>query len=120
LCRDFRQQRLTFLPTPTPGPQQAPKSDPVRERIMERRKRNYSIDEIQAQRAQEQVTLSHSLIQQLLQREGFATLPRRRDEERPRRRRPDPAALAESRAVDWSTESGFDTQAGGLFVFIPT
>jgi transposase len=43
LCRDFRQQRLTFFPTPKPGPKQAPKSDPVRERIIELRKRNYSI-----------------------------------------------------------------------------
>jgi hypothetical protein len=64
--------------------------------------------------------LSHSLIQQLLRREGFAKLPRRRDAERPMRLRPDPAALANIRAVDGSTESGFETQAGGLFVFIPT
>lgn len=120
LCRDFRQQRLTFFPTPKPGPKQAPKSDPVGERIIELRKRNYSIYEIQAQLAPEQVTLSHSVIQQLLRREGFAKLPRRRDEERPVRRRPDPAALADIRAVDWSTESVFETQAGGLFVFIPT
>lgn len=120
LCRDFRQQRLTFFPTPKPGPKQAPKSDPVRERIIELRKRNYSIYEIQAQLAQEQVTLSHSLIQQLLRREGFAKLPRRRDEERPVLPRPDTSALADIRAVDWSTASVFETQAGGLFVFIPT
>jgi len=108
------------LPTPKPGPKQAPKSDPVRERLLELRQRNYSSDEIQAQLAQEQVTLSPSLIQQLLRREGFAKLPRRRDEARPRRLRPAPAALAEIRAVAWSTASVFETQAGGLFVFIPT
>ena len=48
LCRDFRQQRLTLFPTPKPGPKRAPKRDRVRERVIELRKRNYSIYEIQA------------------------------------------------------------------------
>jgi hypothetical protein len=120
LCRDFCQQRLTFFPTPKPGPKQAPKSDRVREQVIELRKGNYSIYEIQAQLAQEHVTLSHSLIQQIRRREGFAKLPRRRDEEQPVLLRPDTVALADIRAVDWSTESVFETPAGGLFVFIPT
>jgi hypothetical protein len=120
LCRDFRQQRLTFFPTPQPGPQQAPTSDRVRERVIELRQCHYSIYEIQAQLAQEHGTLSPSLIQHILRREGFATLPRRREEERPVLLRPATAALADIRAVDWSTESVFETPAGGLFVFIPT
>jgi len=53
--------------------------------------------------------LQPSVIPQLRQRAGFATLPRRRDEERPVLPRPDPAALAAIRAVDWSPEAVFET-----------
>lgn len=120
LCRDFRPQRPTCFPTPKPGPKRAPKRDHVRERVIELRQRHDSIDEIQAQLAQEPVTLSHRLIQQILHREGFAKLPRRRAEEQPGLPRPDTAAMADIRAVDGSTWSAFETQAGGLFVFIPT
>lgn len=120
LCRDFRQGHLTFFPPAPPGPKHAPKRDPARQRVIELRKRNYSIYEIQAQRGREHLTLSHTVIAQILQAEGFAKLPRRGDEERPQLTRLEPAGIADVRAVDWSAWSSFETSAGGLFVCVPT
>jgi hypothetical protein len=120
LCRDFRQGRLQFFALTKPGPKRAPKREAARARVIELRKRNYSIYEIQTQLAGEDLPLSHTVIHQILQAEGFAKLPRRAEQERPCRARPEPVEMADVRALEWSAWERVETQAGGLFIFIPT
>ena len=84
LCHQFRAQpeRAFFLP-PAKGPKSAPKTDPVRDQVIALRKQNLSIYDISRVLAQSGCTLSAATVAQLLKAEGFARLPRRRDDERP-------------------------------------
>ena len=45
-------------------------------------------------------------------------MPRRRDEERPQTVKPQPAAVADIRSVDWTART-FRTRMAGLFFFVP-
>src|SRR5205809_2678231 len=54
----------------------------------------------------------------ILKQEGFARLPRRRDEERPPGTRPEVAAVANVGELDL-TPRQFRTKFGGLFLFMP-
>ena len=84
LCHQFRAQpdRAFFLP-PAKGPKSAPKTDPVRDQVIALRKQNLSIYDITRVLAQGGCSLSAATIAQMLKAEGFARLPRRRDDERP-------------------------------------
>ena len=120
LCHQFRAEptRAFFLPSGK-GPANAPKSDPVRERVVALRKQNLSIYDIsQALVAAGQQQLSPAAISLLLKAEGFARLPRRRDEERPATARPAAAEAADVRSLDLSGRS-LRTRFGGLFLFLP-
>ena len=74
-------KRPFFLP-PAKGPQAAPKSDPLREEIVALRKRNLSIYDISRALRKEGHAISPVSVSIVLKAEGFARLPRRRDEER--------------------------------------
>lgn len=119
LCHQFRAQpdRAFFLP-PAKGPQSAPKSDPLREQVIALRKQNLSIYDIHRVLGESGGHLSAATIAQLLKAEGFARLPRRRDDERPDYPRPETAAVADVRALDW-TPRRLRTRFGGLFLFLP-
>ena len=119
LCHEFRQNpdREFFLP-PQKGPRSAPKSDPLRERIIRLRKQNLSIYDIAQELAHSGQTLSPPAISTILKKEGFARLPRRGDEERPERPRAEKADVADVSALDLSPRT-FRTQFGGLFLFAP-
>jgi transposase len=118
LCRDFRQGRCEFFVTKKTGPKKAPKQDAARQRVIELRKQNYSIYDIRSALAEQQLKLSHVVIGQILHQEGFAKLPRRRQDERSPLPRPEPAETADVRSLDWAQFNSFETQAGGLFVFL--
>ncbi len=92
LARDLRAGRLRFFETVRPGPRTAPKRDAARRRVIELRKLNYSVYDIKTILRAEDVSVSHVLICGILKEEGFARLPRRRDDERPPVIRPDVAA----------------------------
>jgi hypothetical protein len=119
LCHRFRQhpQRPFFL-SPAHGPAAAPKKDRVREEVIALRKQNLSIYDISAALDRAGRPLSPPAVAQILQQEGFARLPRRRDDERPARARPEAADVADVRALDL-TPRRFRTQFGGLFLFLP-
>lgn len=119
LVHHFRQNlsRPFFLP-PAKGPQQAPKSDPVRAHIVEARKQNLSIYDIQRLLQDQGHALSPAYIGIILKQEGFARLPRRADEERPEHPQPDRAPVADAQQLDLSPRQ-FRTQFGGLFLFAP-
>jgi transposase len=119
LVHRFRQDpdRDFFLP-PTRGPQAAPKKDAARELIITLRKQNLSIYDISRALAREGLAYSPVSVSQVLTQEGFARLPRRRDEERPPGTRPTVADVADVRALDLQPRQ-FRTQFGGLFLFLP-
>ena len=119
LCHEFRQNphRNFFLP-PSKGPQAFPKTDPVREQIIALRKQNLSIYDISRTLTHSGHKLSPAAISKILKEEGFARLPRRRDDERPISPRPEIAPVADVRQLDLSPRT-FRTKFGGLFLFFP-
>jgi hypothetical protein len=119
LVHKFRQkpQRLFFAPPPK-GRRRTSQTDRVRERIVALRKQNLSIYEIAETLTRDGTKLSAVRCWQILREQGFARLPRRRDEERPPRARPERAAVADVRQLDLSPRT-FRTKFGGLFLFVP-
>ena len=119
LVHQFRQDpRRDFFRTPAKGPHSAPKTDPLRDRIIALRKQNLSIYDISRNLAHQGNPLSPVAVAQILKEEGFARLPRRADEERPPGSRPTMADVADVRQLDLSPRS-FRTKFGGLFLFLP-
>jgi hypothetical protein len=121
LCHQFRHDptlRAGFFQTPRPGPRHAPARDCVRELVVAMRKRNLSVYDIQRELAAAGHTLSINSLSILLREEGFAPLPRRRDDERPPTVRPQPAAVADVRTLNLAPRA-FPTRLGGLFFFVP-
>jgi transposase len=119
LVHHFREnpKRPFFLP-PAKGPQASPKSDPLREKIIALRKQNLSIYDISRALQKEGDAISPVTISIVLKAEGFARLPRRRDEERPASQRPTTAEVADVRQLDLGLRQ-IRTKFGGLFLFLP-
>jgi DDE family transposase len=119
LCHQFRQDpgRPFFL-SPQKGPRTAPKKDRLREQVVALRKQNLSVYDIHEVLHRSGHKLSPAAISLLLKEEGFARLPRRRDDERPDAARPTAAAVADVRALDLTPRS-VRTQFAGLFLFAP-
>jgi hypothetical protein len=90
----------------------------VRELVVALRKQNLSVYDIQRELTAAGHSLSINSLSVLLREEGFARLPRRRDDERPPVTRPELAAVADVRELDLGPRS-FRTRLGGLFVFVP-
>ena len=121
LCYQFRHdpdKREGFFQHPKPGPHHAPARDRVRQLAVALRKQNLSIYDIQRQLAEANHVISVNALAVLMREEGFARLPRRRDEERPPTLKPEAAAVADVRELDLSPRS-FRTRFGGLFLFVP-
>ncbi len=119
LVHRFRHgpRRDFFAPTPK-GPQASPKSDPLRAQVITLRKQNLSIYDISRALAKDGHPLSAVAVSLVLKEEGFARLPRRRDDERPQATRATQADTADVRQLDLSPRQ-IRTQFGGLFLFLP-
>lgn len=119
LCHHFRRETdPAFFVSPRPGPRDQPKKSAARDLIVELRKRNYSVYEISESLKERQLTLSPTAVREVLKVEGFAPLPRRRDEERPDRPHATIEAVADVRRFA-PTPQEFQTRCGGLFLFVP-
>ena len=121
LCHQFRHdlsKRARFFQAIRRGPQAAPARDRVRERAVALRKRNLSVYDIQRELAAAGHSISINALSILLREEGFARLPRRRDEQRPATLKPEAAAIADVRQINLAPRS-FRTRVGGLFLFVP-
>jgi hypothetical protein len=120
LCHQFRHDpdKRCFFRQPRHGPQAAPARDRVRALVIAMRKRNLSVYDIQRELAAVGQSISINALSVLLREEGFARLPRRRDEQRPPALKPEAAAVADVRHLDLSARS-FRTPLAGLFLFIP-
>ena len=119
LAHQFRQNphREFFLP-PAKGPHRAPKKDKVQEMIISMRKQNLSVYDISRVLKTKNHELSPVSVSKILKEEGFARLPRRKDDERPYTIGPTVADVADVRQLDLSPQ-GFRTKFGGLFLFLP-
>jgi len=119
LCHQFRQDphRPFFLP-PSKGPQRAPQPERVRHQVISLRQQNLSISDISRALENQGHSLSPAATSLILKAEGFARLPRRRDEERPPSFGPEAAAAADIRSLDLAPRQ-FRTKFGGLFLFLP-
>ena len=119
LCYDFRRGQLPNFFTPRqPGPREQPKKSKVREHVVALRKRNYSIYDISRALKEQGTSLGTTAVREILIDEGFAALPRRLDEERPKSVGPTKEAVADVREFVL-TPREFNTRVGGLFLFIP-
>lgn len=119
LVHDFRHDPAPqfFIP-PQRGPDSAPKSDPLRDRIITLRKQNFSIYNIRDLLREEGHALGTSTIAAILKEEGFSKLPRRGDDERMEAPRPLPADAAKVQLLNLKPRM-LRTQFGGLFLFLP-
>src|SRR5205823_2339616 len=113
-----RDPSPNFFVSTRPGPRDQPKRSAAREIAVSMRKTNHSVYEISEALKSQKIPLSPTAVRELLRADGFAALPRRLDEERPGRPRPTVQPTADARALSL-TPRRFDTQCGGLFLFIP-
>jgi len=121
LCHQFRHdpaKRDGFFQDVKHGPQSAPARDRVRDMAVAMRKKSFSVYDIQRELAAAGHSISINALSILMREEGFARLPRRRDDERPPTIKPETAAAADVRMLDLSPRS-FRTRLGGLFFFVP-
>ena len=119
LCHQFRKDPTRqFFAAPAKGPPPAPKKSKLRQRIVALRKKNLSIYDIAQVLGAEGDPISPAMVGIHLKEEGFARLPRRRDDERPPGPRPDVAPVADVRQLD-RTARRFRTKFGGVFLFLP-
>ncbi len=119
LCHQFRQDpHRRFFLAPSKGPKVAPKRDPARQEVIALRKQNLSIYDISEALAHSGHRLSPAAVALILKEEGFARLPRRRDDDRPTGTRPTAADVANVRQLNLEPRR-FRTKFGGLFLFLP-
>lgn len=120
LLSHFRTGRLgPFFIQSKPGPKRRPKRGPVRDTVIELRKRNRSIYDISLLLKEQGHDLSPRSVWEILKEAGFARLPRRLDEERPEYPRPQPAPKAERSRLDLSCGQTLHTRSAGLFLLLP-
>jgi len=121
LCHQFRHdadKRGRFFQDPHTASHHAPARDQVRDLVVALRKQYMSVYDIQRELAGTGHSISVHSLTILLREEGFARLPRRRDDERPATVRAETAAIADIRALNQEPRT-FRTRLGGLFVFVP-
>lgn len=116
----FRNGKLgPFFVENKPGPKSRPRRDPVRDRVMELRKKNHSIYDISRVLKDQKHPLSARSVWEILREAGFSRLPRRLDEERPECAKPQEAPRADRRSLILAEPQVCDTQSAGLFLFLP-
>jgi hypothetical protein len=119
LVHQFRNRpdRDFFVPTPHQG-RPPGKQKRLRQQVVALRKQNLSVHDISRALARDGEALSPAAIAAILKEEGFAKLPRRRDEDRPDRPGPVTADVADVRQLDLAPRA-VHTKFGGLFLFLP-
>lgn len=118
LCHHFRREaQPVFFISPRRGPQAQPKKSAAHDLIVQLRKQNHSVYEISETLKERHCPLSPTAVREVLKAEGFAPLPRRRDDERPSLPRPTVEAVADVREFSLAPRK-FTTRCGGLFLFM--
>ena len=118
LVHQFRlDPKRSFFATGRAAANEAGRPDTRRQKVVALRKQNLSVYDISRALERDGVKLSPVAVSQILKLEGFARLPRRRDEERPAAPRPITADVADVRQLDLGQRQ-FRTHFGGLFLFM--
>ncbi len=117
LAHQFRRNpaRRFFAESPPPG---AKASEAVQQQIVGLRKQNQSIYDISEALKKDGIRRTPVAIAAVLKQEGFARLPRRKDDERPAGTKPTAADPADVRALSLEPRT-LRTKFGGLFLFLP-
>lgn len=117
LAHQFRQNpaRQFFAEPLLPG---AKASQTVQRQIVQLRKQNQSIYDISEALKKEGIQRTPAAVAAVLKQEGFARLPRRKDDERPPGIKPTAADPADARALSLEPRT-LHTKFGGLFLFLP-
>ena len=117
LAHQFRQDpaRRFFAEAAHPG---AKASEVVQRRIIRLRKQNLSIHDISEALKKDGTPRTPAAVAAVLKQEGFAKLPRRKDDERPPDTKPTAADPANARALSLEPRT-IRTKFGGLFLFLP-
>lgn len=121
LCHRFRNtddKADRFFQDVTRGPQSAPVRDRLRDKVVGMRKKNLSVYDMKREFAEAGEEVSINTLSVILREEGFAPLPRRRDEERPTVVAPEVAPVADVRELS-SEPRTFRTRFAGVFFFVP-
>jgi hypothetical protein len=119
LVHQFRHhpKRDFFVPTAREG-RPPGKQKRLRDRVIALRKQYLSVHDISRALAHDGEPLSPAVVAAILKEEGFARLPRRRDEEQPDQPHPVAADVADVRQLDLAPRA-LHTKFGGLFLFLP-
>jgi hypothetical protein len=120
-CHQFRhdaEARQFFQTTSVGRPPGGRHHDSIRERVIELRKKNYSVMDISRDFADRGQKVTAAAARDILREEGFAPLPRRLDEERPEQHGPAVQPVSDVREFSLKPRE-FTTQCGGLFLFVP-
>lgn len=118
LCHQFKHDpHKTFFIQTKPGPRYGTKRDSIKDEIIKLRKQNRSVTDIaMILKEENKVNISSVWIWNILNEEGFARLPRRKDDERPQFEKADQAAYADIRQLCLIPGTSFQTKIGGLFL----
>ena len=118
LCHQFKKDphKDFFIPS-KPGPRFGTKRDTTKDEIIKLRKQNYSVNDIARLLKEEKGSkISSVWIWNILHEEGFARLPRRKDDERPSFEKAEQAAYADIRQLSLHPGTSFQTKIGGIFL----
>jgi hypothetical protein len=91
----------------------------LREMVIEWRKQNYSVHDISRFAREHGRPLSPAAAWRMLNEAGFARLPRRADDERPRWAKAEAAPYADVNALDLSPGGQRSSRWGGVLLFLP-
>jgi transposase len=121
LRRDFKAGTLpSFFRPLVKGPKQPrPSTIEAKDRIIELRKQNYSIEEIEEALLREGITITGKTIDQVLKAEGFARLFRRTHAERRLTLQRGKARPEVANVKQFGSHPYVNTSYGGVFLFIP-
>lgn len=121
LMRDSQKEALPSFFLPLKQGPKAPRSTTIqlKDRIVDLRKHNYSIDEIRETLLRQGEEISNKTIYLLLEEEGFSKLFRRTRAERREALQTGREPTEEADVEAFGVHSEVSTDYGGLFLFIP-
>jgi transposase len=123
MCSHFRKNpSLDFFLRPAEvrygRPPRLSRSAALQEKVSALRKKNLSVYDIAAALKHDGQSITPAMVGRILQKLGFAKLPRRADEERLPHSAPLRGETSNVQALDLS-DRHFHTKFGGLFLFLP-
>lgn len=120
LASDFQNGRIEFFPLIKPGPKERQTPENICEKIIDLRKQNRSIYDIQETLLRDHFEISEQTIHRILKDEGFFKLPRRtRTDLKLTKTRMIEPPVATSLNFNLLNDYRFECQVGGIYYFIP-